>query len=730
MLESIKISGEVENIIYKNSENGYTVIDINVADGLVTAAGVMPNVFAGEQLVLTGVYKNHPNYGEQFVVSGVERKTPTEAASILKYLSSGVIKGIGAVTAAALVKEFGAETLDIMRNSPERVSKLKGISKDKAKSFAKQLEDIQGLDELNDYLVKYKLSSSDCIKIWRSLGTKAIASIQSNPYVLCIPEIGISFEIADRIASENEDFRMSEYRIRAALTYVLTANKNNGHTCLPKDKLAQITAQYIELDLQTVLDVLAIMAEDNSLKTDELDGREFMFLPELFDAETYAAARIQMMLRYPAARITNIDEEIADIEDTCDIKYADLQREAIEQALSKGLLILTGGPGTGKTTTLNAIIKILKKNGEKVLLAAPTGRAAHRMSELTGCEAKTIHRLLEVYWADENTPKFKRNERNQLSCDALVLDELSMVDSQLFESVVRALPMGCRLIMVGDSDQLPSVGPGNVLGDLTASGEVPVVALKEIFRQSMSSLIVTNAHKIVNGEMPRLDIRNSDFFFLESASTDVISSTIVDLFKNRLPKSYGYSSFDDIQILSPGKKGDLGTIELNKKLQLAVNPPQKNKKEINIGGKIFREGDKVMVMRNNYDISWTKDDGETGEGIFNGDVGILVEINKSLGNLKVRFDNKTAVFTWDDIPDLDLAYAVTVHKSQGNEFEAVIIPMYKSTPKLYYRNLLYTAVTRAKKLLILVGLPSTVRYMVDNNRRTLRYTALKYFLTR
>ena len=437
-----------------------------------------------------------------------------------------------------------------------------------------------------------------------------------------------------------------------------------------------------------------------------------------------------MLLKFPSEKIKNIDKAIEKCEKEDGIEYADLQKQAITMALTEGMLVLTGGPGTGKTTTLNAIIKIMKAKGKTVLLSAPTGRAAQRMSELTGDEAKTLHRLLEVSWDKHDNPIFNKNERNQLKCDALIVDEVSMVDTFIMESVMRALAIGCRLILVGDSDQLPSVGPGNVLSDLIESGLIPVVRLNEIFRQAQQSLIVTNAHKIVNGEMPVLNSADKDFFFLQRNNKSEVSTVITDLCANRLPKAYGYSPFENIQVLAPSKKGELGTAELNHKLQAALNPKDDEKPEITIGSKTFRTGDKVMQIKNNYDIRWFRENGETGEGIFNGDIGIITKIDKKIKSLTVKFFDKTARYTFESASDLDFAYAITVHKSQGNEFEAVIIPMFSGPPQLYYRNLLYTAVTRAKKTLVLVGNPSTVEYMVNNNRRTKRYSGLKEFLLR
>ncbi|MGN1456492.1 MAG: ATP-dependent RecD-like DNA helicase, partial [Acutalibacteraceae bacterium] len=519
-------------------------------------------------------------------------------------------------------------------------------------------------------------------------------------------------------------------RIRAGIAYIITYNSGNGHTCLPKEKLVTVSADYLKLPSELVSEVLSEMIIDGSLVADTIDEKEFVFLPELYRSETYSASRLIMMLNFPPERITGVELALDSFEKQNNISYAALQRKAIIEALSGGLLILTGGPGTGKTTTLNAIISLFKQCGLKVALGAPTGRAAQRMSEVTGCEAKTIHRLLEVEWDKNDNPVFKRNERNLLDCDALILDELSMVDVNLFEGVMRALPLGCRLIMVGDSDQLPSVGAGNVLGDLIASGKIPVVQLTEIFRQSMKSLIVTNAHKIVHGEMPEIRRTDGDFFFMTCPDKEKIAATIIDLCSKRLPTTYNYSAFDDIQVLCPGRKGDLGVTELNKKLQQALNPSQGRQYEINRPVYTFRLGDKVMQTKNNYDLVWTKDDGTEGSGVFNGDIGVIVDINRAMSSACIRFDDKFVLYDEESLNDIELAYATTVHKSQGNEFNAVIIPMYYGPPQLYYRNLLYTAVTRAKKILILVGNVSTLKRMVDNNKKTMRYSALKAFLER
>ncbi len=725
-----EVTGEVDTITYRNESNGYTVLNIDTGSETVCAVGTMPGIAAGDEIKATGTFKTHPTYGEQLMVSYFERCMPTTAAAILKYLSSKAIKGVGPSMARKIVAQFGEHSLEVIENEPERLVSISGISHEKAMSMSEELKKTFGFRELVIHLQKYSIAPEEAVKVWKYLGLKAQSIIEENPYVLCDEEIGISFERADKIALSMEKGADNAFRAQAAIAHILNHNRLNGHTCLPKDKLVSTCAKFTKIDGTVIEQTAETMIENGTAVSETFGEKEFVFLPAMHKAETFAASRIQMLLHFPPQVITDIDQRIESIEKKDNIQYAQLQKEAIHKALTKGILILTGGPGTGKTTTLNAIIKILKDSGEKVLLAAPTGRAAQRMSELTGCEAKTIHRLLEVEWTPEDKPIFRRNETNNLKCDALILDEVSMIDAQLLDSVMRAFPLGCRLILVGDSDQLPSVGAGNVLGDLIASGLLPTVTLNEIFRQSMQSLIVMNAHRINHGEIPVIDDKSSDFFFLKCLSNDVMMSTVIELCRKRLPEAYGYSPTNDIQVLSPSRKGALGTVELNKALQEALNPKAPDKKEIIVNGRILREGDKVMQYRNNYNLSWEKDDGTSGTGVFNGDIGTLTQVSRTSGKIKIRFDDKTADYSFDDVLDVDLSYCSTVHKSQGNEFEAVIIPMYNSPPQLMYRNLLYTAVTRAKKLLIMVGNPEIMERMVKNNRRTHRYSGLKEFLLR
>ena len=725
----LEISGSVEQIVFRNEKNGYTILEINDGRELVTAVGSMPWVSVGEELRIMGIWVRHPTFGTQFKVEAFERYKPATASAILKYLSSGAVKGIGPSLAAQIVEAFGENTLEVMEKEPERLASIKGISAAKARKFSHEIQRAHGIREAMVRLGSYGISPEEALRIWKQYGPQCTDLIQENPYYLCEDGVDIDFSRVDTIAASMERPQDDNGRIRAGIVYVLKHNVKNGHTCLPADKLCAVAVSLLGVEPDLVSGNLEELCNEQSLISLWVGEQEMIFLPRYFRSELYIAERIDMAIKFPAQSIGGADEYIARLEQEFGMEYAALQKQAIREALSKGMRILTGGPGTGKTTTLNAVIRLLEMKGEKVLLAAPTGRAAKRMSELTGREAKTIHRLLQVNWDENDKPVFSKNEKDLLECDAIVLDELSMVDVSLFEALLRAMPMGCRLIMVGDCDQLPSVGPGNVLGDLIASGRIPVVQLNEIFRQSMQSLIVTNAHRIIAGQPPELAVRSSDFFFLPCGEPESLSRLIVDLCARRLPASYGYSPYTDIQVLAPGRKGEVGTNELNKKLQAVINPPEKGKKEIALNGTLFREGDKVMQIKNDYDLPWTKADGTMGEGIFNGDLGILLEIDRRSSSLTVQMDDRLVVYETETAGnELELAYAMTVHKSQGSEFQAVIIPMFPGPSQLYYRNLLYTAITRAKSLLILAGTKETIYRMVENNRKTKRYTGLLTFL--
>lgn len=725
----LEMTGSVEQVIFQNEKNGYSIIEMNSEGELVTAVGTMPFISVGEELRLMGNWVNNPNYGTQFKVEAFERSRPSTAAAMLKYLSSGAVKGIGPGTAAKIVDAFGENTLQVLEHEPERLCAIKGITRAKAAKMSDEFRKIHGIREIMLYLGSFGIRPEEAVRVWKLYGQESVDRIQQDPYCLCDESIAIGFERADGIAATLERPQDDICRVRAGIVYVLKHNIGNGHTCLPVDKLLSASARMLGVDGTLAADVLEELKAEGAVSSAVIGEREYIFTPALYRSEVYTAGRLAMMMRYPAQSIIGIEDAIAQIEREYRITYAAGQKQAIREALSRGMLILTGGPGTGKTTTLNAIIQILSQKGERVLLAAPTGRAAKRMSELTGQEAKTIHRLLQVEWDENDSPVFAKNEKNLLECDALIIDELSMVDTTVFEAVLRALPLGCRLVLVGDCDQLPSVGAGNVLGDLISTGLFPVVQLRQIFRQSMQSLIVTNAHRIVGGQMPELAVRSSDFFFLPCGSPAEISATIVQLCASRLPASYGYSPLTDIQVLVPGRKGELGTGELNKKLQAEINPPEKAKAEITIDGILFREGDKVMQIKNDYDLPWTRLDGTGGEGVFNGDLGVLTGIDRRASALTVQMDDRVVLYDAEAAAELELAYAMTVHKSQGNEFPAVVMPMYPGPPQLYYRNLLYTAITRAKSLLILVGTRKTIQTMVENDKKTRRYTGLSYFLT-
>lgn len=728
---AIELEGIIDSVRYRNVTNGYTVIDIDQGSDIVCAVGKMPTVHEGEYIKVKGTVKKDPTYGEQINVTEYEQSEPNNADTAYRFLSSGVIKGLGKSVTLRIVEKFGENTMEVIENEPEKLTQVKGITEEKAKSIHEQVSKTFEFNRLFMFLRKYNISSDECVTIWKALGNDAKKTITENPFILCSEELNIDFEAVDNLVQSNQYEYDEHSRIGAALTYILTHNLANGHTCLPVRKLLKTCTEYLECSEEDARNALDMMIEQGNIFSDinYAYDEEFAFLPSYYNAESYTADRLGLLMQYPPQPISDIDSQIQIIEKTNNISYAPIQKEAITDALTKGALILTGGPGTGKTTTLKAIIKILKDNNNKVLLGAPTGRAAKRMEELTGCEAKTIHRLLEVEWSFTEKPIFRRNERNPFNCDALVLDEVSMIDTMLFESVVKALPLGCRLILVGDSDQLPSVGAGNILADLKESGVLPTVTLDTVFRQSMKSLIITNAHRINSGEMPIMNDRDNDFFFLPDYDIASIKNTVLDLYSKRLPKAYGYSPVKDIQVISFSRVGDLGTTEMNRALQAVINPPSDNKKQLIVGTRVFREGDKVMQCKNNYNISWTRDDGVIGEGIFNGDIGILQEIKKSSKSVKIRFDDKTAVYTNESLNDIEHAYCMTVHKSQGNEFEAVVIPVHTPPQPLIYRNLLYTAVTRAKKLIIFVGKPETVYKMIENYKKKQRYTNFQSFLS-
>ncbi len=723
-----QLTGTVEHIVFANEENGWTVLELDVGGTLETVVGTFPTVQVGEHLRLQGNYVEHPSFGRQFKATACESSLPTDATAILRYLASGAVRGIGPSTAARIVDRFGADALRILEEEPDELAKIKGISLKKAREMGQSFCAQFGLREVVMTFATYGLTPAEALRCWKKFGPSTLVKIKANPYLLCTPGLYIGFERADQLCMGLSGDKLDPHRLEAGIRYVLQHNQNNGHTCLPKDKVIPTAVQLLDVPQESVESALARMI-GMDLHEEMFGERAFLFLPKLYEAECFIAMRMQFMSGFSQIEQTDLELRIDAMENNFHIRYEEQQRRAMVEAIAKGTLILTGGPGTGKTTTLRGIITLLESMGESVAIAAPTGRAAKRIAELTGHEAKTLHRLLEVKWDDSDTPSFERNEKNPLEADAVVVDEMSMVDTLLFESLLRAVKTGCRLILVGDTDQLPAVGAGCVLHDLIESGTVPVVALTQVFRQALESRIVLNAHRIVSGEPMLLD-NKGDCFFMPRGSLGDVSATVLDLCHRRLPAAYGYTAWEGLQVLCPGRKGEMGTGEFNRRLQDLLNPPDKKKAELTVGGLVLRVGDKVMHTRNNYDILWTKDNGDCGSGVFNGDIGVLESIRPREETLTVRYDDRVATYTKQDAQDLELAYAITVHKSQGSEFDAVILPLFRNTPNLCYRNLLYTAVTRAKKLLILVGSQETVSSMIANNRKTLRYTGLCTFLQR
>lgn len=727
-IEEEKITGIVDMVTFRNEANGFTVLDLELENELLTVVGVLPGVNAGETVTLTGTYTTHPSFGRQFKATAFSRCMPETADQIYKYLASGVIKGIGPKRAISIVERFGEDTLKVIENEPEKLASIKGISMDSAEQIGEEFQKQYALRTVMLGLEKYDFSPSECVRIFKKLGIAAVEKVEENPYMLCSMGIGISFERAEAIEQKLPKKPLPDYRIREGILHVCRYNSvNRGHTCIPREKLLKPCADLLDVSQDEIDIAIDTLSNIGQLKRADIDKQEFVFLPSAYLAEKQIAERINMITNFPPPITPQLADWIDTIERKNNITYEEQQRLAIATAAKKGLLVLTGGPGTGKTTAIKGIINIFEKQRLDIALAAPTGRAAKRMSEVTGMEAKTIHRLLEVEWDEDDRPVFRRNMRNPLDCDALILDELSMIDIHLFANLLDALPLGCRLILVGDSDQLPPVGAGNVLHDLIKSEKLPVVCLTQVFRQAMESKIITTAHNIVNGQLPDLTNDGKDYFHMERPSSASVSQTVVELCSDRLPKAYGWDPVSDIQVICPSKKGEAGTQNLNKMLQAALNPQHPDKRELIVGGRLFREGDKVMQVRNNYSIEW--DSGkEKGTGIFNGDIGTIVQIDTKSSTVIINFDGKNALISGEFLSEVEHAYAVTVHKSQGSEFKAVILPLINIVPNLAYRNLLYTAVTRARDMLITTGSAQTISAMTLNDKKAKRYSALSHFL--
>ena len=723
-----KLEGTVEQIIYSNEENGYTVCDMSVEDDVVTIFGIIPMLAEGDSLCVFGKWVHSPKYGRQFSVEQYERVMPADVASILKYLSSRAIKGIGPKTAVKIVEAFGEDSFDVIENHPEWLADtIKGISLKSARAAQESFREQAGIRNAMIFFRDY-FGVSTTVKIYKRWGSAAVDVAKKNPYRLCNEIDGIGFERADALAQgigmQNDNFD----RVTSGLYYVLQRSASqNGHVCLPRAELCKEATELLGADIETCDKGISELLRVERFKYIIYDDVQYIYTKHDYDDEKYIAQKLVMLDKMcPAVDVGDIDRFIKKEEVRAGVQYATLQKEAIASALRYGVMVLTGGPGTGKTTVVRALIRIFESMELSVALAAPTGRASKRLSEATSSEAKTIHRLLEMGYESDGTAVFKRNEFDFLDEDVIIVDEASMIDNSLMSALLKAIKMGARIIIIGDSDQLPSVGAGNVLHDIIESRRFATVCLTEIFRQAEESLIIRNAHAINAGKMPELSVKDNDFFFLKRFDDREIANTVTELCQNRLPKAYGEMAKSGLQVICASRKGESGTETLNIILQAALNPPHRAKREYKFREKVFREGDRIMQTRNNYDLVWERTlDSKEGNGIFNGDIGNIVSINANEGYMEMIFDDKKVMYDISMLDDIEHAYAITVHKSQGSEYPIVVMPMCSAAQMLLTRNLLYTAVTRAQKMVVLVGREDIVQKMVENDKHVLRYTGLE-----
>ena len=731
MEELICREGTVHSVIFQNAENGYTVLRLLTEEGeVVTVVGCIPCVAPGEHLTVTGVWERHPQHGEQLRAEEIERSLPEDEEEIFSYLSSGVLKGVGPATARSIVDRFGLETFDVLETAPERLTTLKGVTTRKAREIAEGFRQHMGLRRLMAFLARYELPPVLAMRLRQQYGDAALEKLRENPYLLSADDCGVAFSVADGIAMSMGFEADSGQRLQAAVTFELSHNENNGHVFLPRAKLIAATAQLLdcgpdqpELALDTLIDRGQVVQE-------RVANVDACYLRRLWEAEASVKQRLEALLAAPADRILHAARTVDELERSQGLAYAPQQRRAVELAARENVLILTGGPGTGKTTTVRGIVALFRKRGRETVLAAPTGRAAKRMSELTGMEAQTVHRLLGMSWnEDARQVVFAKTEKEPLEANAVIVDEMSMVDLPLFSALLRALRPGTRLVLVGDADQLPSVGAGNVFSDLIRSERVETVFLREVFRQAEQSAIIRGAHAVNQGQPPDLKSNQGDFFFLCRRDPERAVSTLVELCKTRLPEKMGVPA-DQIQVLTPTRKGPAGTVNLNRLLQEALNPKSAGKRELLWGERLFREGDRVMQTRNDYDIVWEKADGTVGTGMFNGDVGKIVKIDDSGEWLELDFDGRSAVYGVEQLNEVDLAFAQTVHKAQGSEYRCVVLAAMPAAQSLMVRGVLYTALTRARELLVVVGDDAAIRAMAANDRRQKRYSGLRWRLAR
>ena len=726
MAELEQIEGTVEDIIYENPDNGYSVFEVSGGGVITVVCGVVGELHAGESVVCRGRYENHATYGRQFHAQECETDMPKDLEAVYAFLASRSLPYIGAKTADKIIDKFGAEALEVIANDPARLTEIPGISPDKADRIQQEFKRMFGMRELIAYLAQFEISPRKAMEVFRVFGPGAMQAIAANPYLLCGEPLQLDFRHADSIAQYYHMEGDCAQRLEAALLRTLRHNAGNGHTCLPRTQLLETASNFIHQPQEKLAAALDKCIRTEELRVKLFDGTPYIYLPDLLEAEEDIAARLALLTRRGKNTAHGLDKNIQVLELTQGFAYAPLQKEAIRKAMTENCLVLTGGPGTGKTTTVNAILQLLENQAERVALCAPTGRAAKRLSELTGRKASTIHRLLEVDYTG-GVVSFIHNDKNLLKYDVVILDEMSMVDVKLFQALIAALRCSCRIIMVGDADQLPSVGPGNILGEIIRSGLVPTVCLNEIFRQAARSLIVENAHRIISGEPLKKGRKTDDFFFLE-ADGDAARQLVCDLVTTRLPRSYGFDPIRDIQVLCPTKLGPTGTQALNVELQNLLNPEQKGKPQLQSASRVFRVGDKVMQVRNNYEIVWNRIGGEQGVGAYNGDIGIVESINQRDRSMVVRMDDRRLIYPAENLNELEIAYAITVHKSQGSEFPAVILPVAQVPPRLCYRNLFYTGVTRARKLCIVAGRRDIANRMMGNVRQNLRYSGLAHLL--